>query len=261
MTTKDVTQADVTAAEREAAADREKIETLKTRVMSGGDVSPDELAQAKQLAEWSELRVTAVRQQAEQSAERNRREACAALRPDIDQFADQVATQAVEKLKAITDAVVGYWRYMAEQEAERVELLKRVVALTDEWHAPHVPPDHNAGIGYRAQLLIAGRRRIDRIDAGRFMGRALALAARELKPEPLRFHLDYHGTIAVAPEEHNADPAADLARIVQPMSEPGEEWFVRGPGGAVFGADKPWTDEQVKQQRLTRISAKEAWGV
>lgn len=262
MTTNDVTQADVTAAEREADADAVKIETLKTRVMSGGDVSPDELAQAKQLAEWSALRVEAVRQQAAQTTERKRQEACAALRPDIDQFADRFANQAAAKLQAITDAVVDYWRYMDEQEAERGELLKRTVALaTDEWHAPIVPPDHDAGIGWRSHLLIAGRRRIDRVDAGKFLGHALSLAARELKPAPLRFHLDHHGTIAVAPAERDADPVADLARVTAEMPEPGTRHFYRGPGGAVVERDQPYDAEEIKRLNLKTISSKEAWGV
>lgn len=262
MTTKDVTQADVAAAEREAAADAAKIETLKTRVMSGDDVSPNELGDAKRLAEWSTLRVEAVRQQAAATAERKRQEALAVLRPEIDQFADRFATQAVEKLQAVSDAVVEYWRYIAAENAALVELHKRAVALTgDEWSAPIVPPAHNAGIGYRAHLLIAGRRRIDRLDAGKFLGRALTLAARELKPEPLRFHLDYHGTVPVAPAEPDADPIADLARVTAEMPEPGTAYFYRGPGGAVIERDQPYDDAEIKRLNLKVISSKEAWGV
>lgn len=263
MTTQDVTDKDVRDAERQAGEDAARVEQLKARVMDGdADVTSDDIGQARRLAEFSDLKVTAVRQQAAAATERKRQEACAALRPEIDAFADQFANQAAGKLQAISDAVAAYWSYMDQQEAQRAELLKRTVALAaDEWRAPIVPPDHDAGIGYRGHLLIAGRRRIDRIDAGHFMGRALGLAAREMKPTTLRFSLDYHGTVTVAPAERDSNAVADLTRLVQEMPGPGEAYFVRGPGGAISERDRPWTDEEVKQQKLTRISAKEAWGV
>jgi hypothetical protein len=262
MTPKDVTRADVAAAEREAVADAAKITALEKRVMDGGDVTPDELAQAKQLAEWSALRVEAVRQQAAATTERKRQEACAALRPDVDAFADRFAVEAAAKLQAITDAVVDYWRYVAEQNAAREELHKRAVACTlGEWRAPIVPPEHDAGVGYRGHLLIAGRRRIDRINGEAFLGKALHLAARELKPSPVRMHLDYHGVTQVSPAERDADPMADLARIVQEMPEPETAYFYRGSGGAVIERDQPYEPEEIKRLNLKTISAKEAWGI
>ncbi|MGW2143205.1 hypothetical protein ACWCOT_02770 [Nonomuraea bangladeshensis] len=263
MTTQDVTPADVEAAQRQAAEDAARVDELVKRVMDGDpDVTSDDIGQARRLAEFSELRVEAVRQQEAATRERRRQATCVALRPDIDAFADRFAVEAAAKLQAITDAVVDYYQYVAQQNAEREELHKRAVACTrGEWRAPIAPPAEDAGVGHYGTLLIAGRRRIDRINAEAFLGKALHLAARDLKPIPVRAHLDYHGVVNIQPAEPNADPMADLARIVKEMPEPGTAHFYRGPGGAVIERDQPYPDDEIKRLHLKTISAKEAWGI
>lgn len=263
QTPQEATQEDVREAERLVDQRRRELADLNSRA-EGGDRTAtfDDIERAERAVRLAELEIKAVRGEAAATAERKRQEVCAALRPDIDAFADRFAEQSAAKLEAIRAAVVDFKQYIAEQEVERVELHKRAVACTrDEWRAPIVPPTENAGVGYYGHLLIAGRRRIDRFNGEAFLGKALHLAARDLKPEPLRMHLDYHGDVQISPAERGADPMADLARIVKEMPDPGQAFFVRGPGGAVHERDRPWTDEEVKQQKLTRISAKEAWGV
>lgn len=260
---KDATHDDVRAAEQLLTTRQRARDDLNARAESGDrTVTLDDLEAAERDVRLAELELKAIRGEAEATAERKRQEACAALRPQIDAFADRFATEAAAKLQAITDAIVDYWRYVADQNAELEELHKRAVACTrDEWRAPVVPPDHNAGVGYRAHLLLAGRRRIDRINGEAFLGKALHLAARELKPAPVRMHLDYHGVVNIQPAEPAADPTADLARLVAEMPEPGHAYFYRGPGGAVIERDQPYPDDEIKRLNLKPISAKEAWGI
>ncbi|OPG04126.1 hypothetical protein [Microbispora sp. GKU 823] len=260
-TTEGVTQADVLKAEREAAADAAKVETLKQRVRDGDTtVTPDEIAKAAQLAEWSALRVEAVRQQAAQAAEAKRQAACAELRAEIDQVAEHHGL--TDKLAAITAAVVDFVTGVEAHNTRLTDLHKKAVALTgDEWRAPTAPPDHSSGVGYRGDQLIAGRRRMVRIDHAHHLGKALAAAARDLTGIPVRIRFDYHGAVPVAPAGRDEDVCDALDRINRPMPEPGQVWIYRGPNGAVIERDKPYSEEEIKSYRLREISAREAWGV
>lgn len=257
----DVTKADVRAAEQEAADDVAKVETLKQRVMSGEDVGPDELAKAQQLSEWSTLRVEAVRQQAEQTAERKRQEACADVRADIEAHlpGDTIAT----KLKAVEEAAAAYF---AEVEAHNERLgqwRKRMQALgVPEHKSPIAPPEQHARLGWADGHLFAGRRRLGRVEPGVWLTRALEAARATVKDTHVTLHL-LSGSAPVNlnhPDPTNGDPYATLTKLTDESPEPTSQHHYLGAGGAVISVDKPYPAEEIKRLKLRTITQKEAWG-
>ncbi|MFI9846508.1 hypothetical protein ACIHFD_56465 [Nonomuraea sp. NPDC051941] len=257
----DVTQADVVKAEREAAADAARVETLKTRIMSGEAVTPDELAQAQQLAEWSELRVVAVRQQCQQTRERKRQKACADLRTEMETNlpGDTIAA----KLRALQAAATDYF---AAVEAHNQRIAAWRKSMQDlgipEHNNPIAPPEIHARLGWGSGNLYAGRRRINRVDPGMWLTRALEAARATIKDSAVLLPLS-SGATAVPlshPDPSNGDPYERLAALDEELPESGAQYFYRGSGGAVIARDTPYPPEEIKRLSLRIITRKEAWG-
>lgn len=256
----DITQDDVRQAQREADADAQKVEALKSRVMSGEDVTPGELATAKQLAEWSELRVEAVRQQAAQAAEGRRQAALAELRDDIE--AHLPGDTITAKLRAVEAAVGNYFAAVDAHNHQLGQWRKRMLDLGVPEHTnPIAPPAQHARLGWTDQGLYAGQRRITRIDHGMWLTRALEAARASTKETHIALHLTSGSTPTIL---NRQDPShGDLYAKLAALSEVPEitaTHFYRGSGGAVIATDKPYSPEDIKRHGMKTITQEEAYG-
>ncbi|WP_113704599.1 hypothetical protein [Nonomuraea lactucae] len=262
MTTKDVTDADVRAAERQAATDAEQVETLKQRLTSGENISPDELAQARQLAEWSELRVLAVRQQCEQTTERKRQEACAQLGNEIRAGQTELLAEIIAELRAMQQHEAAYLAKVDAYNANLSDWRTRMQQLrVPEHNGTIAPPAAHSRLGWSAQGdLFVGRRRIARIDPGMHLTAALE-AGRAASQET---HINLHLRTGEAPVPLNhpspdTDPYDRLAALDDDTPEPTAKYFYRGSGGAPIATDHPYSPEDIKRLGLRVITREEAW--
>lgn len=257
MTTKDVTQADVIAAEREAAADREKVKTLEALVMSGQDVSPDELAKAKQLAEWSELRVTAVRHQAAETARRKLADKRANLYERMTSYDPQDAISP--KMRALVDLAA---EVIAEGDGHNRQLGEWLHEMHNlgipEHNSPIMPSAEYARLGHIHGDLIAGKRIMRRVDVGWLLARALEMARASSTTPYIALDLR-GGKVDLAHPEPGTDPYERIAALVEDRPEPTANYHYRGSGGAVISTDKPYSAEDIKRLSLRTISREEAW--
>lgn len=253
----DVTQADVRKAEQEAAADAEKVETLKQRLMSGQDVKPDELAQARQLSEWSALRVEAVRQQAEQTARRKLADKRANLYERMTSYDPEDVISP--KMRALVDLVAEIIADGDGHNHQHGEWLNEMRDLGIPQHnSPIMPSAEYARLGHIHGDLIAGKRVMRRVDVGWLLARALEMARASSKTPYIALDLR-SGKVDLTHPEPGTDPYERISALVEDRPEPTARYHYRGSGGATIATDEPYSAEDIKRLNLRTITREEAW--
>lgn len=253
----DVTQADVRKAEQDAAADAAKVETLKQRVIDGQDVSPDELAQAKQLSEWSELRVEAVRQQAEHTARQKLADKRANLYERMTSYDPQDAISP--KMRALVDLVAEVIADGDGHNRQLGEWLNEMRNLGIPQHnSPIIPSAEYARLGHIHGDLIAGKRVMRRVDVGWLLARALEMARASSKTPYIALDLR-GGKVDLAHPEPGTDLYERISALVEDRPEPTASHFYVGSGGAVITTDHEYSPADIKRLSLRTITREEAW--
>lgn len=257
MTPKDVTQADVVAAEREAAADRDKIATLEKRVMNGEEVTPLDLATAKQLAEWSDLRVIAVRQQAEHTARQKLADKRANLYQRMTSYDPQDAISP--KMRALVDLIA---EVIADGDGHNRQLGEWLHEMRNlgipEHNSPIMPSAEYARLGHIHGDLIAGKRVMRRVDVGWLLARALEMARASSATPYIALDLR-GGKVDLAHPEPGIDPYERISALVEDRPEPTASHFYVGGGGAVIATDHEYSPADIKRLSLRTITREEAW--
>ena len=239
--------------EREAAA---LVTTLEEKVRDGDEsVTFEEVEKARGLLSFVRLRQEAARRKAAKAQEAARLAACDALYADILSHAEgegaefsKILQTAVDALAAFHDAVDarnervrGYW-----QQAS-------ALGIPEQKHNGPTPSTHGGvrlASGSNAGLLagvLAGRRRVDSIDANMFMNRALDLLKRQGKFKDMDF------------VDAGVDLFGDLERIDAEIPESSDaKYFYRNQTGAVFRLAEPLGEDLIRASDLTVITKAEA---
>ncbi|AYF31470.1 hypothetical protein CSH63_29295 [Micromonospora tulbaghiae] len=149
----DVTDDDVTRAEREATEAAELVDALEDRVRDGDDsVTPDQIEQARSLGRFARLRAQATARKAERTKERQRRQALEQARTEIRQRMADEAGGLADVDKALTDVSEAVERFITLAEAHNAwhaEMRQRIRDLAG------VDPHSTRGGDREAQLAFA----------------------------------------------------------------------------------------------------------
>ncbi|MBT1002640.1 hypothetical protein KIH31_08495 [Paenarthrobacter sp. DKR-5] len=249
----------IASAEQEAQEAAQLVETLEGKVRSGDDtVTHEEISNARRLLDFVRLRREGAAVKAAKAREQARRQACEALKAEIDAHTageGEVLAQhlggALDSLRAFVAAVnehnerVYGWRARAEELGVPVHL-----------HPTTPPAEHgrlglakNGYTGWTGAGIIAGRRQIDNLDANHFISRAFELLRAEGLFRPVE------GVQA-------GDLLADVANVdFDRAPADGALFFYRNQEtGAVFRFDKPKDQDFLTRGNLVAISRQEAWG-
>lgn len=245
----------VAAAETEVAEAERLVATLEERVREGDeDVTPEEIATAREMGRFARLRAEAAARKARKTKEAARLAACEDLRHEIEQYATGTGTELAGLLQAAQDAVTAFVHAVDSRNVQVQTWNDRIRALGIPEHiSPVSPPAGHGRLGHRGSRVIAGRRVLEPLDADHWLSgmlhavtypstdRRVQIAPQDTGPDLY----DRLGAVdAVAPE-----PPADLV-------------FFRGPNGAVsyFSPDRVPAAADLARLGLTRVSRKEAWG-
>ena len=242
-------------AEQEVREAENLVEALEEAVRSGNEsITHERLEKERGLLSFVRLRQEAAKRKAAKVKEAARLAECEALHTDIlahavgegERFSELLRT-AVEAFGAFHDAV--------EERNTRIRGYRQRaegLGVPEHKHNGPVPSTHGGvrlaaggGPGLNAGVVV-GRRRVDSIDASIFMNRALDLLVLKGKLKLMDF---------VSAGE---DLFGDLARIDAEAPESSARYFYRGPGGAVFRKDDPFTDEEINRHNLRVITKAEA---
>lgn len=251
--------AEVTAAEQEAAEAAQLVGTLEERVREGDDsVTVEEIAGARELGRFARLRAEAARRKAEKAKRMARLAACEELRAEIEQHATGAGAELSSLLQAAQDAVSAFVTAVDERNVRIHAWHQRMQALGVPEHlAPIAPPAEHGRLGYRGQSVIAGMRHMDRTAAQVWLSQMLTHLMRDFESlhqieAPLR--------------GSGGDPAAmyeKLGALDASAPEPMANLvFFRGPNGSVtqYDPERAPSAEDIARLGLKKISRKEAWG-
>jgi hypothetical protein len=257
------------AAEREAAEAEALCQAVEERVLDGGpEATKGEIGHLG-LARFARLRAEAANRRAERAREAERQRQLAALRKEVDAYAEDSGTGLAGLLEEVERAAAAFVEAVADREAKLAGWHARMRALGVPTHdAPVSPPEAHGRLGYDGAIrVISGMRRLVDVDAGRWLGVALSQAARaaaggealELTAgDGRRVHVATLGIGWRQPER--ADAYAPVRELDTPHPEPSPQHFYRGRGGAVIARDEPYPAEEVARLELEPITRMEAWG-
>jgi molybdopterin biosynthesis enzyme len=204
-----VTDDDVARAEREAREAATLVETLRDRVRDGAaDITAADITAAKELADFAELRAESTARKAAATKE-------AARLAQLQQIADEVSEyntdgeQAVQLLQAVEAALNAFADHCADRDTFITETMRKL-------HDLGVPVDDgmpgnraaHAGLTWAYNRMIAANgKRITPLDAGIFIGAAVAKVAQAKR-------LTAGGRPLDSMSNGITDPCAELARRV-----------------------------------------------
>jgi len=239
--------------EREAAA---LVTTLEEKVRDGDEsVTFEEVEKARGLLSFVRLRQEAARRKAAKAQEAARLAACEALYADIVSHAEGEGAEFSKLLQTATDAFAAFHDAVeARNERVRGYWQKATdLGVPEHKHNGPAPTTHGGvrlGAGSSSGLyagVVAGRRRVDSIDANVFMNRALDVLKRQGKFK----EMDY--------VDAGVDLFGDLERIDAEIPESADaKYFYRNPSGTVFRLAEPLSEDVIRNSQLTVITKAEA---
>lgn len=241
-----VTEADVAAAERDAADAEALAASLEEAVRNGDDtVTPDAIVNQKNLGMFARLRAEATKRKLAKAKEAQRLAALAVIHDEIHEYGDSVGDELAKLLAACHDANNAYRAAVKAHNAKVAEWHQRaaVLGVPEGMSAPRPPAQHG-------RLAIRSDATVIRADM-------LKLDSVTVKSHEVDDLAD-----RIATEPHNADTLIDHLRTHTAVQAAGKEaglHYYRGSGGAVIGYDKPFTDADAKNRGLTKLSDQEVW--
>lgn len=251
--------ADVTAAEQEAAEALSLAGTLEERVREGDEsVTPEEIAGARELGRFARLRADATRRKAEKTKAAARLAACEDLRAEVEEYVTGAGAEFAELLKTAEDAVAAFVTAVDDRNDRIRGWHLRMQALGVPEHlAPIAPPAEHGRLGYRGAAVIAGMRHMERTSPEGWVSQMLTHLLHRFDSlhrieAPLR---GAGGDAAVMYEKLStldATAPEPMANLV----------FFRGPNGSVhqYDPDRVPSAEDLARLGLKKITRKEAWG-
>ncbi|MBD2897250.1 hypothetical protein amrb99_62090 [Actinomadura sp. RB99] len=262
-----VTPDDVHRAEQEAADAAALVDALEGRVIDGDEsVTADQISAQRDLSRFAELRAQATARKAKRAARAARLADCDALRAEIEAYATGTGARYVELLQAAEDAVAAFTAAVADRNARIGAWRARMAELGVPEHGnPLVPPAEHAHLGQLpGSGVIAGRRRLDTVDPGPWLGQMLARVAHAHTPvDGLTLRSRFAAgalpaaVIGAAPHPEVYD---ELGKVDAPVQDPPEDLrFFRTTGGAVLVLDHE-PNEHEARGITAEITRREAWG-
>ncbi|MGW1799156.1 hypothetical protein ACWCQN_25100 [Streptomyces sp. NPDC001984] len=251
----------VATAEQEAEEAVALVDALEEKVRDGDDtVTPEELANRRELGSFAKLRAEATRRKAEKAKRAARLTVCEELRDEIEAYAAGSGQHFAELLRAAQDAVEAFVAAVDERNQHIDGWRQRMQDLHVPAHNnPVIPPKEHGQLGHGGQdgEIIGGRRRLQQTSAERWLTRMLNLVVHT---HPGLHHIEAPTSGSGVERGQVYD---DLAQLDAPAADaPTDVVFYRGPSGGVFtyDPDKEPSADEVKRLELTKISRKEAWG-
>ncbi|MBO2456558.1 hypothetical protein [Actinomadura violacea] len=260
-----VTPGDVRQAEQEAADAAALVDALEGRVIDGDEsVTADQISAQRDLSRFAELRAQATARKAKRAARAARLTDCETLRAEIEAYATGTGARYAELLQAAEDAVAAFTAAVADRNAQIGTWRARMAELGVPAHGnPLVPPAEHAHLGQLpGSGVIAGRRRLDTVDPGPWLGRMLGrVADAHARPGGLTLRpgnkIEPGASISPRPA---ADVYDQLAEVDAPVQDPPENLrFFRTTGGAVLVLDHEPTEHEARGI-TAEITRGEAWG-
>lgn len=259
----DVTPADVRQAEQDAKDAAALVDALEEQVIDGDDeITADEIEAQRKLSGFAKLRAQATARKAERAARAARLKKCDELRAEIEAYATDTGERYVALLQAAEDAVAAFTDAVRDRNTQLDQWRHRMVELQIPKHGnPLVPPAEHAHLGLNGKQVIAGRRRLDKVDPGAWLGRMLARVASA--HHPVRGMDMDTGTAFgqfTVPPANPGDHYAKLARVDAPVGDPPDNirFFLTTGGGVIEMDHEP---NEIEARGIVReISRREAWG-
>lgn len=242
----EVTEADVAAAERDAADAEALAAALEEQVREGAeDVTAEQIANARSLGIFARLRVEATERKLAKARTAARLAALGTISDEVQAYGDAVGRKLADLLQACHDANEAYRAALKAHNDRVQDFHARAAALgvPDGMGAPRPSAEHG-----RLAIGATGGVRADMVTVGVLSTKSPTIpdAVDRIANEPdLAAELIEHArerTVSRA-----AGPEAGLT-------------YYRGTGGAVIGFDKPFTPAEAKNRGLTKLADKEVWG-
>ena len=249
------TTAAVTTAVQEADEAADLAAALEERVRNGDDtVTPNEIANARELGRFAQLRADATRRRAEAAKREARLVDLAQLKADIDEHQGDNGDQGAELLDTAYKALVAYVQHVHTHNTQVRDWRKRLTALDVPEHlSPFTPPAEHGHLGRRGHDVIAGN-----------------TVYTEVSPWPaidainaaIRHHTRNAGTAHLDAATKKVAQAKNSARGIKARPHAREDLVhYRTPGGVVFAydPDKAPTPEDITRLGLTHVPQEEAY--
>lgn len=242
----------VTTAEQEATEAEALVGALEERVRDGDDsVTVEEIAGARELGRFARLRAEAARRKADKARTAARLDAAQQIHDEIQQHAETAGPQFAELLQAAHDACTAFVTAMGERDDKLADWTRRMQLLNVPGHTgPGAPAAEHGRVAYNdtTSQVIAGGRRLQREDAGRWLSAMVSAVAVENRLT----------TVSAPVSFDQADPYGALTRLDAEHTVPeGVHWY-RNRSGAVMYRLQPWDAAELRHLGLVEISRKEA---
>ncbi|GGK59944.1 hypothetical protein Ppa06_26330 [Planomonospora parontospora subsp. parontospora] len=260
-----VNEQDVQQAEQEAAEAEQLVDALEKRVIDGDeDITVEQITSQRELGRFARLRAQATARKAERARRAARLKALDELRAEIEAYATDGGAHLAKLAKEAEDANAAFLAAVAERNTRLQTWRKLMLGHEVPRHAsPITPPAEHAHLGHTdAGQIIAGQRRMNRVDADEWFGHMIR-AALHRAGTAVKLHLGGR-TVTVDPASRDQVAAlagyARLAQVDAPAGEadPNLRFFLTS-GGSVLALDRePNAAEARGIER--ELSRKEAGG-
>lgn len=228
---------------------------LEERVRNGDDtVTPEQIASARELGRFAQLRADATRRKADAAKRDARLADLAQLKADIDDHQDDNDDTAAELLDTAYKALVAYVQHVHTHNTQVSDWRTRLTALNVPEHlSPFTPPAEHGHLGRRGHDVIAGNTVYTQVSPWPAID-ALDAAIRHHHNNANQGHLD-----AAAKK---ITQAKSITRGIKARPHAREDLVhYRTPGGVVFAydPDKAPTSEDITRLGLTHVTQEEAY--
>lgn len=256
---------EVAAAEAEAAEAQALIAALEQAVIDGDEtITPEQLSAQEGLSRFARLRAEQTRKKAAKSKEAARQARLTSLRKEIEAEAHS-AQNEIRSLVKTADEAISAIAVAAHSRNEKFrEWRQRMIDLGVPAKGPDflVPSKDHGNMAYSAGYgtsgIQVGTRLLDYHYSGLLIQGLISVIAQRLNPKGVtREYFFTDQPVSLTDEQ--------LSKLISDLDDPGEKvsrdgHFYRGSGGALLRVDVPYTDEQVRNLGLKKLTAKEAFG-
>lgn len=253
-TTRAAADTAVTTAVSEAREAANLAQALEERVRDGDDtVTPDQIASARELGHFAQLRADATARKAETAKRDARLAALAELKADIDAYQADNGDQAAALLDSTYKALNAYVDHVQDHTKHINEWRQRMTDLhVPEHTSPFIPGAEHGHLGHHAGDLIAGDTVYRTLSPWPALNSLVSAAHHRAAGSPR----------ALIAEQEKIDAAKQGIKAIAPRPQvrPGLVHY-RGSGGAIitYDPDKAPTPEDVKRNGMKPITEDEAY--
>ncbi|TFC20055.1 hypothetical protein E3O19_01405 [Cryobacterium algoritolerans] len=254
------TDADVRAADVEAAEAQALVASLEEAVMSGDEsVTHEQITAQESLGRFAKLRAEFTRKKAAQATEARRQEQLTKIRTEMEECAGDSGERFGALLLDVENAVTTFVEAVQTRNDDIADWRKRMIDLgvPAKTSANIVPPAEHGRLSYNPQTSVgdiqAGEREMSLVASGGYIQRVLMKVLE--KPGFKREQIFTQTTALSAGALYE-----DLAAIDTSEAISREGHFYRGAGGSIIHVDKPYTAEEIKRHGMQKLTLAQVFG-